>query len=261
MTNTTFAVGGDIEVRRLGFGAMRVTGPGTWGPPRDRAAVRGISAPAPARSHRSLPAPHPRPIRPLRRVDRCTRRPAKRGKDPARRRLQRHTRAARRRPNHHRHRNRAEPPQPHQRQLARHARRVRAARDRIHPLSPPMTARMNPRTLNPARQGPRGHPQELIGGHEGARSLLIADSERAWHTAALVDRADRLCAARNRATWTVRRAQSSQFWSVLRRRHWGRGRARGRSTTPVLATHDMGGPLRARTPLMGSIRAEGRRLR
>ena len=33
MTNTTFAVGGDIEVRRLGFGAMRITGPGTWGPP------------------------------------------------------------------------------------------------------------------------------------------------------------------------------------------------------------------------------------
>jgi len=26
MTNTTFAVGGDIEVRRLGFGAMRITG-------------------------------------------------------------------------------------------------------------------------------------------------------------------------------------------------------------------------------------------
>ena len=40
MTNTTFAVGGDIEVRRLGFGAMRITGPGIWGPPRDRAAAR-----------------------------------------------------------------------------------------------------------------------------------------------------------------------------------------------------------------------------
>lgn len=33
MTNTTFAVGGDIEVRRLGFGAMRITGPGIWGRP------------------------------------------------------------------------------------------------------------------------------------------------------------------------------------------------------------------------------------
>jgi pyridoxine 4-dehydrogenase len=42
MTNTTFAVGGDIEVRRLGFGAMRITGPGTWGPPRDRAAARAL---------------------------------------------------------------------------------------------------------------------------------------------------------------------------------------------------------------------------
>ena len=42
MTNTTFAVGGDIEVRRLGFGAMGITGPGTWGPPRDRAAARAL---------------------------------------------------------------------------------------------------------------------------------------------------------------------------------------------------------------------------
>ena len=42
MTNATFAVGGDIEVRRLGFGAMRITGPGIWGPPRDRAAARAL---------------------------------------------------------------------------------------------------------------------------------------------------------------------------------------------------------------------------
>jgi aryl-alcohol dehydrogenase-like predicted oxidoreductase len=42
MTNTTLRVGGDIEVRRLGFGAMRITGPGTWGPPRDRAAARAL---------------------------------------------------------------------------------------------------------------------------------------------------------------------------------------------------------------------------
>jgi pyridoxine 4-dehydrogenase len=27
---------GDLEVRRLGFGAMRITGPGVWGPPADR---------------------------------------------------------------------------------------------------------------------------------------------------------------------------------------------------------------------------------
>src|SRR6266481_2278670 len=44
MTNpqTTFVIGGDIDVRRLGFGAMRITGPGTWGPPRDRAAARAL---------------------------------------------------------------------------------------------------------------------------------------------------------------------------------------------------------------------------
>lgn len=32
-----FNVGGDIPVHRMGFGAMRVTGPGIWGPPQDRA--------------------------------------------------------------------------------------------------------------------------------------------------------------------------------------------------------------------------------
>lgn len=32
----TFRIGGDIAVSRLGFGAMRVTGPGIWGPPADR---------------------------------------------------------------------------------------------------------------------------------------------------------------------------------------------------------------------------------
>jgi aryl-alcohol dehydrogenase-like predicted oxidoreductase len=36
MTNS-FAVGGIIKVNRLGFGAMQITGPGVWGPPRDRA--------------------------------------------------------------------------------------------------------------------------------------------------------------------------------------------------------------------------------
>ena len=33
----TFKIGGEITVNRLGFGAMRITGPGIWGPPRDRA--------------------------------------------------------------------------------------------------------------------------------------------------------------------------------------------------------------------------------
>ena len=31
----TFAIGGDLTVNRLGFGAMRVTGPGIWGPPEN----------------------------------------------------------------------------------------------------------------------------------------------------------------------------------------------------------------------------------
>jgi len=31
----SFAVGGDIEINRLGFGAMRITGDGVWGPPDD----------------------------------------------------------------------------------------------------------------------------------------------------------------------------------------------------------------------------------
>jgi pyridoxine 4-dehydrogenase len=29
----TFTLGGDLPVRRLGFGAMRITGEGIWGPP------------------------------------------------------------------------------------------------------------------------------------------------------------------------------------------------------------------------------------
>ncbi len=34
--NDTFLLGNDLPVRRLGFGAMRITGEGVWGPPRDR---------------------------------------------------------------------------------------------------------------------------------------------------------------------------------------------------------------------------------
>jgi pyridoxine 4-dehydrogenase len=33
----TFAIGGELTVHRLGFGAMRVVGDGVWGPPRDEA--------------------------------------------------------------------------------------------------------------------------------------------------------------------------------------------------------------------------------
>jgi aryl-alcohol dehydrogenase-like predicted oxidoreductase len=32
----TFAIGGDLTVNRLGFGAMRITGDGIWGEPKDR---------------------------------------------------------------------------------------------------------------------------------------------------------------------------------------------------------------------------------
>lgn len=34
-TETTFRLGGDLPVNRLGFGAMRITGKGIWGPPKD----------------------------------------------------------------------------------------------------------------------------------------------------------------------------------------------------------------------------------
>ena len=33
----TFAIGGDLHVQRLGYGAMQLTGPGVWGEPADRA--------------------------------------------------------------------------------------------------------------------------------------------------------------------------------------------------------------------------------
>ncbi|ACL55575.1 aldo/keto reductase [Methylobacterium nodulans] len=35
----TFAIGGDLVVHRLGFGAMRITGPGIWGEPASREAA------------------------------------------------------------------------------------------------------------------------------------------------------------------------------------------------------------------------------
>jgi pyridoxine 4-dehydrogenase len=48
-TNPTFLLGGDLEVHRLGYGAMQITGDGVWGPPEDhdgalavlRAAIEG----------------------------------------------------------------------------------------------------------------------------------------------------------------------------------------------------------------------------
>jgi len=38
----TFAIGGTDVVHRLGFGAMRLTGPGVWGPPGDEAACTAV---------------------------------------------------------------------------------------------------------------------------------------------------------------------------------------------------------------------------
>jgi aryl-alcohol dehydrogenase-like predicted oxidoreductase len=39
---TTLLLGGDLEVFRLGFGAMRITGDGVWGEPRDPAGIRDL---------------------------------------------------------------------------------------------------------------------------------------------------------------------------------------------------------------------------
>ena len=38
----TYAIGRDLEVRRLGFGAMRITGNGIWGPPDDPETARAL---------------------------------------------------------------------------------------------------------------------------------------------------------------------------------------------------------------------------
>jgi len=38
----TLSLGGDLEVRRLGFGAMRLTGDGIWGPPDDRETAKEV---------------------------------------------------------------------------------------------------------------------------------------------------------------------------------------------------------------------------
>jgi pyridoxine 4-dehydrogenase len=37
-----FLLGGDLSVYRLGFGAMRLTGPGIWGPPSNKAVARAV---------------------------------------------------------------------------------------------------------------------------------------------------------------------------------------------------------------------------
>ena len=48
----TFRFGGDLDVVRLGFGAMRITGPGIWGPPKDHdEAIRVLRRTRRARHH------------------------------------------------------------------------------------------------------------------------------------------------------------------------------------------------------------------
>src|SRR5580693_3824348 len=38
----TVTLGGELTVHRLGYGAMRITGPGVWGPPKDRAGALAV---------------------------------------------------------------------------------------------------------------------------------------------------------------------------------------------------------------------------
>jgi pyridoxine 4-dehydrogenase len=38
----TFMLGGDVPIHRLGFGAMRITGPGIWGYPKDREEAKRV---------------------------------------------------------------------------------------------------------------------------------------------------------------------------------------------------------------------------
>jgi aryl-alcohol dehydrogenase-like predicted oxidoreductase len=38
----TFKIGGDLEVTRLGYGAMRILGDGVWGPPKDPESAKAV---------------------------------------------------------------------------------------------------------------------------------------------------------------------------------------------------------------------------
>ena len=49
----TLTIGGDLTVYRLGFGALHITGPGIWGPPRDR---QEVNAHRPGDEHRGVRA-------------------------------------------------------------------------------------------------------------------------------------------------------------------------------------------------------------
>ncbi|WP_144312462.1 aldo/keto reductase [Terriglobus saanensis] len=41
-TSKTFQLGGDLEINRLGYGAMRITGAGIWGEPADRESAKRV---------------------------------------------------------------------------------------------------------------------------------------------------------------------------------------------------------------------------
>jgi len=40
----TFDIGGELAAHRMGFGAMRLTGPGVWGEPREMPHLANIPA-------------------------------------------------------------------------------------------------------------------------------------------------------------------------------------------------------------------------
>ncbi len=42
MSTETFLLGGDLPINRLGYGAMRLTGEGVWGPPADMEAAKQV---------------------------------------------------------------------------------------------------------------------------------------------------------------------------------------------------------------------------
>jgi hypothetical protein len=94
----TFLIGGDIPVRRLGFGTMQLTGSGVWGEPADhteaiavlrRAVELGIafggrwqSPPAASHENRSVTTTQDRPESSDGRSNRRVGRSPARGQDP-----------------------------------------------------------------------------------------------------------------------------------------------------------------------------------
>jgi pyridoxine 4-dehydrogenase len=37
-----FRIGGDLPIHRMGYGSMKLSGPGVWGPPEDEAKSRAV---------------------------------------------------------------------------------------------------------------------------------------------------------------------------------------------------------------------------